>query len=155
MVPPFPFLPDRSYPDSLLAKKTEEALAPGRVDLKVVALTGTGCGGRTGHPAAVGCPARPLGSAVQPSVPPLPPARPNRWPGLARPAPSPSASGPVPGPAEEGGGLPRSEGDSCQSLELKRRESRGPLASHTQRSKTEDGGLKECAKTLQRSQANR
>lgn len=63
--PLLPFPPDYSHLDSLLAK-TEESPAPSRADVKVVALTGTVHGGRTCHATAVGRPARPLGSAVQP-----------------------------------------------------------------------------------------
>lgn len=151
MVLPFPFSPDRSYPDSLLAT-IEEALAPGRVDLKVVALTGAGRGGRTGHPAVVGCPARLLGSAVQPSVPPSLP----RCPIAGRASP---ALPPPPQPLVLCLDLQRKVGASQGRRVIavrawnSRGESRGPLASHIQRSETKDGGLKACAETLQRSQA--
>lgn len=98
-----------------------------QVDVKVVALTGTGSGGRTSHPAAIGGLASLLGSAVQPSAPPRPP---HRGPIICRASPAlprtQHLSGPVPGPKEEDGGLPRSEGDSCLDLEFKR-ESQGPV----------------------------
>lgn len=101
---------------------------PSQVDVKVVALTGTGSRGRTCHPSAIGRLASLLGSAVQPSVPPRPP---HRDPIVCRASPAllrnQHLSGPVPGSKEEGGGLPRSEGDNCLDLEFKRRESQGPV----------------------------
>lgn len=108
-------LPDHSYPDSLLAT-TEDALAPSRVKVKVVALTETGRRGRNCHPASVGRPTRPLGSAVQPSVPPLPPPA-----AQSSARPRPPCPPPTAGPAVEGGGLPRWEGERCQDSELLRR----------------------------------
>lgn len=110
--PPFPVLSNHSYPDSLL-KTTEEALAPSRVGLMAAALTGTGRGGRICHPEAVGCPTRPLVSALQLSAPPSPPpARGGPIACRTSPAlPPPTASRVrVPGPAEGGGGLSRSGG---------------------------------------------
>lgn len=121
-VPPCPFLPDRSYPDSLLAT-TEDALAPSQV----AALTGTGRVRRTCHPSAI--PLRPTAGLRSAAFSPSPPSPSGPIVCQASPALSPTQrqSGPVPGPEEEGRGFPRSEGDSSLDLELKRRESQGPV----------------------------
>lgn len=152
--PLLPFLPDYSHPDSLLAT-TEETPAPSRADVNVVTLTGTVRGARTCHPTALGRPARPLGSAVQPSVPPRPPPCPiacRALPALP-PAPTHSLSGPGPGPAEVSGGLPRSEGEiavwTCNSREGNLRV---PLAPSVPRRETKDGG-RGSVQTRQRSQS--
>lgn len=143
MVPPPPFLPDHSYPDSLLVR-TKEALAPSPVEVKVVALTGTGLGSSTCYPPSIGRPARPLGSAVQPSVPPLPPPPPAAqslaWPRL--PCPPPSATLVWCLDLHWKVGV-RSEGESCQDSELIREGISGSCwhcVLQKRKLKREDGG---------------
>lgn len=95
MTEAFPFpLPPRPLLPRLIAGNNRGRPGSQPMEVKVVSLTGTGRGGRTCHPASVDRPSRPLSSAVQPSVPPLPPpllaaqspARPRP------PCPPPSAS---------------------------------------------------------------
>lgn len=95
MTEAFPFpLPPRPLLPRLIAGNNRGRPGSQPMEVKVVSLTGTGRGGRTCHPASVDRPSRPLSSAVQPSFPPLPSPphswRPNRQPGLARPAPHPA-----------------------------------------------------------------
>lgn len=120
-VPPSPFRPRPLIP-RLIAGKNQEALAPSPVEIKVVALTGTGLGSSTCYPPSIGCPARPLGSAVQPSVPPLPPPPPAAqslaWPRLPCPPPSATLVGCLDLHWKVG---VRSEGVNCQDSELIRK----------------------------------
>ena len=110
----------------------------------MVALTGTGLGSSTCYPPSIGCPARPLGSAVQPSVPPLCPpplaAQSLAWPGLPCPPPSATLVGCLDLHWKVG---VRSEGESCQDSELIRKGISGAYwhcVLQKRKLKTEDGG---------------
>ena len=110
----------------------------------MVALTGTGLGSSICYPPSIGCPARPLGSAVQPSVPPLCPpplaAQSLAWPGLPCPPPSATLVGCLDLHWKVG---VRSEGESCQDSELIRKGISGAYwhcVLQKRKLKTEDGG---------------